>query len=119
MLVSIRMPTNMAAGYHLEFSLAMLKPFVSLLNLQTFANPLLLTHWVFRPEKNGVNHVMCFSEGIFMSRTLKNLKFKLLYFQNKARYRAENMQAAIFLTCILPDNIKTENSVYFLILLFL
>ena len=40
MLVSIRMGTNMAAGYywkHLEFTLAMLRPFVSLLNLQTFA----------------------------------------------------------------------------------
>ena len=33
----------------------MLKPFVSMLNLQTFAFTLLLTHWLFRPKKHGVN----------------------------------------------------------------
>ena len=44
---------------------------------------------------------MFFSVVIFMSRTLKNLKFKLFYFQNKARYRAENMQADTFLKCLL------------------
>ena len=65
MLVSIRMSTNMAAGYHwkhLEFSLAMLKPFVSLLNLQTFADTLLLTHWLFRP-KNHVRDVFLIMRG--------------------------------------------------------
>ena len=36
----------------------------------------------------------------------KNLKFKLLYFQNKARYRAENMQEDTFLKCLLRDEAK-------------
>ena len=46
-----------------------------------------------------------------MSRTPDNKKFKLLYFQNKARYRDENMQAAIFLKCILPHTDKNSNTV--------
>ena len=33
----------------------------------------------------------------------KNLKFKLLYFRNKACYRAENKPADISLRCLLPD----------------
>ena len=58
MLVSIRMSPNMAAGNHwkhLEFTLAMFEPFVSLLNLQTLAYTLLLTHWLFRPKRHVVN----------------------------------------------------------------
>ena len=43
-------------------ALAMLKPFVSLLNLQTFADTLLLTHWLFRPK----NHV----RDVFLIRHL-------------------------------------------------
>ena len=36
----------------------------------------------------------------------KNLKFKLLFFQNKALYQAENMQADTFLKCLLRDEAK-------------
>ena len=39
-----------------------------------------------------------------MSRTVKTLK--LLYFQNKASYRAENMQADTFLERLLRDEAK-------------
>ena len=37
----------------------------------------------------------------------KTLKFKLLYFQNRARYRAENMQADTFLKWLLRNEDKS------------
>ena len=48
----------------------------------------------------------------------KNLKFKLLYFQNKARYRAENMQANTFLNVLYAMKLRLEKSLYFWILVF-
>ena len=53
-----------------------------------------------------------------MSRTVKKkkLKFKLLYFQNKERYLAENTQADTFLNSLLRGEAK--NGKVFLLLNF-
>lgn len=49
-----------------------------------------------------------------MSHTLKNLKSKLFYFLP----RLKRVQADIFFKMYLPDEDKTEKSVYFFILVF-
>ena len=55
-----------------------------------------------------------------MSRAAKkNLKFKLFYFENKARYRDENRQAGIFPICLLRDEDKNSNNCLLCNLMFL
>ena len=58
----------------------------------------------------------CLLEAIQMSRIVKNSTFKLLYFQNKACYRAKNRLTDISLKYLWPVEGKNSN---FLILVFL
>ena len=48
-----------------------------------------------------------------MSRTVKKSKIRTALFSNKARYRAENMQADIFLKCLLRDEAKNAILVFY------
>ena len=105
--------SNIAAGKewkHLEFILAISKASFFLLSLQKFTSTLVLLCRLFRPLKNTLNrcfHVrdMLVSRHLCVTQCEKNLKFELLYFKNKAPYRAENMQADTFLTCLLRESL--------------
>ena len=98
--------SNIAAGKewkHLEFILAISKACFFVLSLQKFTSTLLLLCRLFRPLKNTLNRCfrvrdMLVSRHLCVTQCEKNLKFELLYFKNKAPYRAENMQADTFLT---------------------
>ena len=64
----------------------------------------------FQTSKNTLNryfhvHNMLVSRYLYVTHW-QNLKFKLLYFQNKARYQAENMRSDIFLKCLLREEAK-------------
>ena len=50
-------------GKHLEFTLALQKRFLPLLNLKTFAKALLSTYWLLRTRKRKAN-------GYFRSRNM-------------------------------------------------
>ena len=87
MLVPRLMGTNIAAGNqqkHLAFTLAISKPFFSLLNFHTMTLTLRIDVSMY---------VTCLEQQSFCHALHKNLKFKLLYFQNKECYPAENKQA--------------------------
>ena len=82
---------------HREFTLAKLKPFrlsAKLENIRIDTSHNILVHV---PD-------MFLSSHFYVTHCI--LKFKLLYFQNKAHDRAENVQADIFLKYLLPDKEK-------------
>ena len=56
-------------------------------------------------------YVTCLEQQSFCHALRKNLTFKLLYFQNKECYPAENKQADANLYFLLCDEDKTQNCV--------
>ena len=114
MLVPRLMGTNMAAGNqqkHLEFTLAISKPFFSLLNFHTLTFTLLLhVSWSDLKKKTRridvFMYVTCLEQQSFCHALRRNLKFKLLFFQNKERYPDENKQADGNLDFLICDEDK-------------
>ena len=79
-------------------------------NLLWLSKRLSSLFWACKHSRNRCFHVrdMLLSRHLYVTHCEKNLKFKLLYFQNKARYRAENMQADTFLTYLLRGEAKNR-----------
>ena len=103
---------NMAAGNqwkHLEFTLALLKRFFSLLNLKTFAYALLTTYWLLRTRKCMSVHVTCFPETMPMLRIVKNR----VLFLNKAVYRAKHRPVDICLKMTFTCMMKVKTLIFF------
>ena len=105
---------------HLQFTLAISKAFFSRSSLQTFTWKLLLSCWLFRSQKHTVTQCFHVHDMIVSSHLYVTHCEKLLYFQNKARYRAENMQAATFVKRLSRDgDINTKVCLHLNFSLFL
>ena len=113
---------NIAAGNqwkHLEFNLALAKHF-SLCETWNIRMVTSLNIWVIQNSKTqGKSMFSCTSHVLRsnpdVTQSNKKMNFKLLHFQNKACYGAENRPTDISLKCLLLDKGKSSK---FLILVF-